>query len=183
MAPRSASCCLLHSAALCGRFSLMFAADYDVGRSFLQNGFVVLPNCVSAEDLAAMRHEYERVGPESRAAYEENWAVGKERVDLGKFYSFPMTSPEQPPTFIPLYDAPPLMAMLHRVLGKVPIVGGGGGRLQSEGRSRHRHEARPEGLRGGGGQHGVGALAKQSRVGDGGGLRAHRRADEQEQRR
>ena len=24
-----------------------------------------------------MRHEYERVGPESRAGYEENWAAGK----------------------------------------------------------------------------------------------------------
>ena len=61
----------------------------------------MLPNSVSAEDLAAMRHEYERVGPESRVAFEENWAAGKERVDLGKYYSFPMTSPAQPPVAPP----------------------------------------------------------------------------------
>ena len=96
---------------------------------FLQNGFVVLPNCVSPHDLASMREEYQRIGPECRAQFEERWAAGKERVDLGRNYGFPMTDPTQPPVFIPLFDPPLLIATLHRVLGTVPRVGGGGGRV------------------------------------------------------
>jgi ectoine hydroxylase-related dioxygenase (phytanoyl-CoA dioxygenase family) len=93
----------------------------------LEQGFVILPDLISGDDLQRMRAAYEATAANGFPE-EESWANGTERKDLGKYFSFDMFSESGgDPAYYALADPPLLMNVMHRALGRpVPFQGSGG---------------------------------------------------------